>query len=541
LLVSWSSSELDSDRMKAVAGFFAISLAASAHGAPYAYLSYAQIRSELRNMEEDFPGLFHLSTAQDEFGLGTSGTCGEGPCLNWIAQVTNFSALNEDTPEVFFSGELHGDERVGPTATVEFMRLLLGQYGSNPWITHLVDTRSIFVMPMANARGYRANLRTEAGVDVNRDFAFDTDPSDCMRSIAAQSLNELFRAHLFQLAITFHAGVEMITYVWGTFPTLLEDRSRSPDDHAQIMLGSTMSAWAGPGPASEGSKTYPHGRINDILYPVKGGMEDWAYAASWETRKHTVPQCTGDSNYPSTRTQYGIDELRVFNFLVETSNQKTPSESTLGTNENVLNPFGAGAGHIPRNIRLMLLLTDLVQPYIVVTEIRKTSNRKFEIGWEVCGSLFVHQTLVSYAFEKRNRVQTKKTKALRGKTRWSGGGVWKRNNMMNMAQNRGKDFRFKSAVVDRAAHPFITAFKTEIKLPRRANLREFIVEAKVDQAFKRQYKSQNPSNVGIQSHFTRARTENYVVEHNGHRIQGQKKWFSEKMCFDDKEQIKCSF
>jgi hypothetical protein len=31
-------------------------------------------------------------------------------------------------PEVFFSGEVHGNERVGPTATVEFAKLLVDNY-----------------------------------------------------------------------------------------------------------------------------------------------------------------------------------------------------------------------------------------------------------------------------------------------------------------------------------------------------------------------------------------------------------------------------
>ena len=29
---------------------------------------------------------------------------------------------------------------------------------------------------------------------------------------------------------------------------------------------------------------YPVGRINSIIYPVDGGMEDWMYAAGWDPR-----------------------------------------------------------------------------------------------------------------------------------------------------------------------------------------------------------------------------------------------------------------
>ena len=90
---------------------------------------------------------------------------------------------------------------------------------------------------MANAVGYEGKQRTELRVDVNRDFAFDTGSDgpraraerrspmrrsgarapplsrlssgakDCMRSVAARALNELWRRHVFQLAVTFHGGM----------------------------------------------------------------------------------------------------------------------------------------------------------------------------------------------------------------------------------------------------------------------------------------------------------------------------------------------
>ena len=61
-------------------------------------------------------------------------------------------------------------------------------------------------MPMANALGYERFKRSEDSIDVNRDFAFDTSPSRCMASVAARAVNELWREHIFQLAVTFHGG-----------------------------------------------------------------------------------------------------------------------------------------------------------------------------------------------------------------------------------------------------------------------------------------------------------------------------------------------
>jgi hypothetical protein len=81
--------------------------------------------------------------------------------IQYIVRITNERLLTPDTPEVFFSGALHGDERVGPNTVTELARLLVemrtgageDRNHMNPWITRLVDTRSIYIMPTTNALG----------------------------------------------------------------------------------------------------------------------------------------------------------------------------------------------------------------------------------------------------------------------------------------------------------------------------------------------------------------------------------------------------
>ena len=72
--------------------------------------------------------------------------------------------------------------------------------------------------------------------------------------------------------------------------------------------------------------------------------------------------------------RYTPGMLRVVNMLVETSDSKAPS-SRLGTTVDVLQGSGGrGDGHIPRNIRLQLLLTDLVEPYLVWKDVDNVSS-----------------------------------------------------------------------------------------------------------------------------------------------------------------------
>ena len=343
-------------------------------------------------------------------------------------------------PEVFFSGAVHGNERIGPTTTIELIRLFTTNVKNltsdtidtappfhhilTNWLERLRTTRLITIMPTANALGYYQNVREENGIDPNRDFPWGVASNDCMQTTAARALNSLWRERMFQLSITFHGGMRAIAYEWGS-PNY---KDASPDDGALVLLGQYAQKAAGVGDGKNQGFYYPEGDLNSLVYPVEGGMEDWAYAASFDSTGYSVP-CEPTSyggNYPKELTSYTKDQLRTFNFLVETADAKIPEESTLGSllpnnvlaptqllplsliatsssiingnedvNEvndevndddddvNVLlnntkrgltmldllwwtgkNDNELGGGHILRNLRLALFMVDLVEPYV---------------------------------------------------------------------------------------------------------------------------------------------------------------------------------
>jgi len=80
--------------------------------------------------------------------------------------------------------------------------------------------------------------------------------------------------------------------------------------------------------------------------------------------------CEGCSTHPATTGHVPQAMLRLFNFLIETSDEKTPASSLLGTNEQPLRANGAGDGEIPRNMRLALTVVEMVQPYLHLTSPR---------------------------------------------------------------------------------------------------------------------------------------------------------------------------
>ena len=61
-------------------------------------------------------------------------------------------------------------------------------------------------------------------------FLMIESASQCMQTTAARAVNELWREHLFQLAITFHGGMRAISYEWGSTNHRGSSRNVSPDD-----------------------------------------------------------------------------------------------------------------------------------------------------------------------------------------------------------------------------------------------------------------------------------------------------------------------
>ena len=429
---------------------------------PFEQLSLNAINARLLGFKEDYPDFVRLTTAQEEYGLPRAGSRSDCPfdngdedgCLNYILRIQDYVShpVGSDTsnrlPSVVWSGCLHGDERVGPTTVVETASLLLevASCESKPrffrereeavrcraeleargisakqrlWMARLVSTRRIVIIPTANALGYYRNRRGEGSIDPNRDFPYDKRSSnrgECMESIAGRTINEVFRDDMFRIGLTFHAGIALIGYEWGN-PS--HTAYKSPDDTAQNQLAAAMSSYGGP----VDGQNYHYGQMNDVVYSVRGGMEDWAYAASWDTSLTAPcnPQTFG--GYPPEKTIYNESTLRIFNILVETSNRKSPSDFSMGSSQNVLDPNSAG--HVSRNLRLSLLSVDLVEPYISVQRVNglRLSNDviplqkggpsckaahqlrlasqtdQLLVSWTVGGAIEVDETHLWYALE----------------------------------------------------------------------------------------------------------------------------------------------
>lgn len=100
-----------------------------------------------------------------------------------IVNLTDVSVASEGKVQVYISGALHGNERLGPHAAYYLIEMLVENFGIDPYITNLLQSREIILTPMTNAPGFNFNEREELmvgkatqfakSVDINRDFPYN--------------------------------------------------------------------------------------------------------------------------------------------------------------------------------------------------------------------------------------------------------------------------------------------------------------------------------------------------------------------------------
>ena len=100
--------------------------------------------------------------------------------------ITNKSTgADVDKPAAFFEGGRHSGEITSSESVLWLMRHLLENYGTDPEITHLIDTKTIYLRPQNNPDGgsmylktAQTNRSTVRPIDNDGDGLLDEDPAD---------------------------------------------------------------------------------------------------------------------------------------------------------------------------------------------------------------------------------------------------------------------------------------------------------------------------------------------------------------------------
>ena len=293
----------------------------------------------------------------------------------------------------------------------------------------------------------------------------------------------------------------------------------SPDDVSQRTASAALSRAAG---GFGNVPAYDYDRMNSIVYPVHGGMEDWAYAGSWDAALRVEGGCAPTTFYSSTRTEnYANASLRAFPILVETSDLKSGPASAFGNDDGTLFDGGHSKndndGHVSRNVRLAIAAIDLLEPYVYWSaDSTPPLKTRFFVGGAIdvtearircgCGGHEPHQLKV----DDSEFVVVPRASRADGTARWSPA----------LAKDalRGEGGSFFEANLENYAS---TCAAGDASL-------WVIAEVRVDTAFLTAPPGSSPTDTPPQTHLANARANpKWLHQHNGHVVKGREWWSSE--------------
>ena len=100
-----------------------------------------------------------LESADEKLGIPYLVDCdSEGnKCVVDIVTLTDKKTKSEEKVQVYISGAIHGNERVGPHAAYYLIEYLASNFGKDDYLTWLLQAREIIITPMSNAYGFAYN------------------------------------------------------------------------------------------------------------------------------------------------------------------------------------------------------------------------------------------------------------------------------------------------------------------------------------------------------------------------------------------------
>ena len=287
------------------------------------YHNYSELTAEIKQLvAANGPG-----SAKNIMSASSIGTSYEGREIQLI-KISDNVGTDEAEPEVLLAANQHAREHLTVEMALYLMNELTSQYGVDPTITNLVDTREIWIIPSVNPDGaefdvstpptyrlWRKNRQPNAGsanvgTDLNRNWGFNfgccggssgATSSETYRGPSAFSAPETARVRDFingrvqggvqqiKTAIDFHTYSELVLWPFGyttadTAPGMTQDER---DTFAT--LGTRMANLNG----------YTPEQASD-LYITDGSIGDWQWGVHkiWAYTFEMFPRTTSPGFYP---------------------------------------------------------------------------------------------------------------------------------------------------------------------------------------------------------------------------------------------------
>jgi len=239
-----------------------------------AYPGYEAYVAMMYQYQADYPGLCLIVDA---------GATVQGRSI-LFARISDNVSMEEDEPEVMHTSTMHGDETTGYILCLRLIDSLLRGYGTDPYVTRLVDSLDIWINPLANPDGtyrtgnstvYGARRYNANGVDLNRNFpdpAEGDHPDGHIWQPETVAMMSLALAHNFVISANHHGGAEVLNYPWDTW-----SRPHADEDwYVNVCQSWARSAQSASSTDYMESPEFPDGITNGYAwYRVVGGRQDF--------------------------------------------------------------------------------------------------------------------------------------------------------------------------------------------------------------------------------------------------------------------------
>ncbi|NQV16155.1 T9SS type A sorting domain-containing protein [bacterium] len=259
------------------------------------YYTFAEVAAELDSMRLLYPELI-----SEKFSIGLSV---EGRDL-WASRISNNPDVDEDQPEILYTGLHHAREPMSMAAIMYFMYYMLENYGSDPLVTFLIDNRELYFLPVVNPDGYVYNEETNPGgggmwrknrrdngdgswgVNNNRNYGYmwgydnlGSSPSpsnnefrgtDPFSEPETQAVRDFCINHHFQLALNYHTYWHKLFLPWAYIYN-----SHTPDSAIYMDLALEMTRF----------NNYDIEVSTEATGVVNGYSDDWMYGEQTEKNK----------------------------------------------------------------------------------------------------------------------------------------------------------------------------------------------------------------------------------------------------------------
>jgi len=152
-----------------------------------------------------------------------------------VANISDNPGIEEDEPEFFYTGQMHGNELVAFIMLLHLIDYLTENYGSNDRITNIVDNIDIYINPLSNPDGtyaggnntvWNATRNNANSIDLNRNYPDPEDgPHPDGNEWQPETLIMMDYAdeQNFVLSSNLHSGIELLNYPWDTWEQLAAD------------------------------------------------------------------------------------------------------------------------------------------------------------------------------------------------------------------------------------------------------------------------------------------------------------------------------